>query len=220
MQAKNVMTTKVFSIAPTASVRSAALSLIAHDVSGLPVIDDEGKVVGIVTEGDLLRRVAGSAFESARDRAEHDDPQSLEDYVLTHGWSVKDTMCTDVVTVGPETDVRDIAGMMLSRKIKRVPVIDKGQLIGIVSRCDLLGIIIDAPQDIIASGDDSIRLAISTRLKSDLGIDPECIELIVSDARVSIGGYLETNLQRKAIRALVESVRGVSAYVDATTLHD
>lgn len=220
MQAKNVMTTKVFSIAPTASVRSAALSLIAHDVSGLTVIDDEGKVIGIVTEGDLLRRVAGSASKPGSDRAEHGDPQSLEDYVLTHGWSVKDAMCTDVVTVGPETDVKDIAGMMLSHKIKRVPVIDKGELIGIVSRCDLLGMIIDAPQDTIASGDESIRRAISTRLKSDLGIDSERLELIVSDARVSVGGCLETNLQRKAIRALVESVRGVSGYVDATTLHD
>lgn len=219
MQAKNVMTTKVFSIAPTASVRSAALSLIAHDVSGLPVIDDEGKVVGIVTEGDLLRRVAGSLSASASDR-EHDDPQALEDYVHSHGWSVKDAMCTDVVTVGPETDVRKIAAMMLTHGIKRVPVIDKGQLIGIVSRCDLLGMIIDAPQEIVASGDDSIRLAIATRLKSDLGIDPERIKLIVADARVSVAGCLETNLQRKAIRALIESVRGVSGYNDATTLHD
>lgn len=129
-------------------------------------------------------------------------------------------MCTEVATIGPETDVREIAGIMLSRRIKRIPVVENGQVIGIVSRCDLLGMIIDAPFDIVASGDEGIRLAIATRLKEDLGIDPDRIELKVSNAHVSVAGCLETNLQRKAIRALVESMRGIDGFADATTLHD
>lgn len=219
MQAKNVMTTKVVSIPPTASVRSAALSMTAHNISGLPVVDD-GRIVGIVTEGDLLRRVALRPTEPLHNGDAQDERQALTEYVLTHGWSVADAMCGEIVTVGPDTDVREIAGIMLSRRIKRVPVVDKGQLIGIISRCDLLGMIIDAPFDIVASGDESIRLAIATRLRGDLGIDPERVDLKVSDARVSVGGRLETNLQKKAVRALVESVRGVAAYVDNTTLPD
>ncbi len=218
MLAKNVMTTAVISIPPTASVRSAALSMIAHNISGLPVVDDDGQMIGIVTEGDLLRRVAGRAEHPSHGAVQ--DPHALNDYVHTHGWSVRDAMCSDLITLGPNADVREIAGIMLSHGIKRVPILDRGQLIGVVSRCDLLGMIIDAPFDIVASGDESIHLAIATRLQDDLGIDPERIELTVSDARVSVAGQLETNLQRKAVRALVESVRGVTGYIDNTTLPD
>ncbi|WFS00406.1 CBS domain-containing protein [Rhizobium tumorigenes] len=220
MLAKNVMTTSVISIQPTASVRSAALSMIAHSISGLPVVDDDGLMIGIVTEGDLLRRVAVRAQDRHYDLPGPNDPPSLDDYVHTHGWSVRDAMCSDIIKAGPDTDVREIAGIMLSHGIKRVPILDKGQLIGIVSRCDLLGMIIDAPFDIVASGDEAIRLAISTRLQDDLGIDPAHVEVTVSGARVSVGGRLETDLQQKAIRVLVESVHGVTGYTDHTTLTD
>jgi CBS domain-containing protein len=214
------MTTKVVSTSPNASVRSAALKMLASDVSGLPVIDDDGALVGMLTEGDLLRRVAGTAFSGEHDRKEHSDPQSLDAYIHSNGWSVQDAMCTDVITVTPETDVKDIAAIMLSRRVKRVPVVHHGEVIGIVSRCDLLGVIIDAPSDIVASGDEAIRLALATRLKSDLGIDPERIELKVSNSQVFVSGRLETNLQRKAIRSLVESVRGIGGFIDETTLPD
>lgn len=220
MQAKNVMTTKVHSIPSTASVRSAAMSLIANDISGLPVVDDDGHLIGMVTEGDLLRRVASQPLSLLQDEVERTDPQSLEDYIRLNGWSVRDAMSEKVISVGPETDLREVAGIMLSHGIKRVPVIDKGSLIGIVSRCDLLGMVIDAPFDIIASGDESIRLAITSRLKNDLGIDPARIELAVNDSRVQIGGCLDTAVQRRAIRALVESMRGVNGFIDTTTLHD
>jgi CBS domain-containing protein len=220
MQAKNVMTTKVVSTPPNASVRSAALKMLANDVSGLPVIDDDGVLVGMLTEGDLLRRVAGTAFSGGQDRKEHSDPQNLDAYIHSNGWSVQEAMCADVITVTPETDVKDIAAIMLSRRVKRVPVVHHGAVIGIVSRCDLLGIIIDAPSDIVASGDEAIRLALATRLKNDLDIDPERIELKVSNTQVFVSGRLETNLQRKAIRSLVESVRGIGGFIDETTLPD
>jgi CBS domain-containing protein len=216
MLAKDIMTKDVISVAPTTSVRNAALLMLANGVSGLPVIQDN-EVCGILTEGDLIRRVGKNWA------AKSDDPNSrmgLDSYIQTHGWSVGEAMVPHVVTVAPTTDVGQIGALMVSHKIKRLPVLDDGHLVGIISRCDLLGLIIDAPAEIVAAGDDAIRLAISTRLKTDLGLGSEKVGVSVNNAKVSVVGIVDTELQRRAIRTLVENIRGVNGYVDGTSLQD
>jgi CBS domain-containing protein len=216
MQAKDIMTKDVISVAPTTSVRNAALLMLTNGVSGLLVIHDN-EVCGILTEGDLIRRVGRNWA------AKTDDPNNrmgLDSYIQIHGWSVGEAMNRNVVTVAPTTDVSHIGALMVSHKIKRLPVVDAGHLVGIVSRCDLLGLVVDAPSEIVAAGDDAIKLAIATRLKADLGLGSERVGVTVNNAKVSVAGTVDTELQRRAIRALVENIRGINGYVDGTSLPD
>src|SRR5882672_158436 len=132
MQAKDIMTRDVISVAPTTSVRNAALLMLANGVSGLPVIQNN-EVCGILTEGDLIRRV-GTNWAAKPDN--YNDRTELQSYIQTYGWSVGDAMICDVVTIAPTTDVGQIGALMLSHKIKRLPVVGDRHLVGIVSRCD------------------------------------------------------------------------------------
>jgi predicted transcriptional regulator len=135
-----------------------------------------------------------------------------------YGWSVGEAMSHDVISVAPDTDVGRIGGLMLSHKIKRVPVINEHRLVGIVSRSDLLNLIIDAPVQNVAIGDDAVRLAIRTRLVTDLGIGSDRVDVTVKDGQVEVRGNLDSDIQRQAIRILVENIRGVGGYVDRTIL--
>lgn len=218
MQAKDIMTRNVITATPTMNVRNAALLLRANDISGLPVIDDDGKLCGMLTEGDLMRRVGNNCASAVGGTLKHDDRHGLNSYIQIYGWSVGEAMSRDVISVTPDTDVGRIGGLMLSHKIKRVPVISDHRLVGIVSRCDLLNLIIDAPGQNVARGDDALRLAIRTRLVTDLGIGSDRVEVAVKDGQVQVHGQLDSNIQRQAIRTLVEGIRGVGGYVDRTTL--
>jgi CBS domain-containing protein len=137
MQAKDVMTARVASIGPGATVREAARLMIERGVSGLPVVDDE-RVIGMVTEGDLVRRrelgtEPGGAWwlVALADGA-------AKDYRKANGVSVRDVMTRPVFGVRPNASLRQVAKLMQERGIKRVPVMEDGRLVGIVSRADLV----------------------------------------------------------------------------------
>ena len=162
MQAKDIMTRNVITAPPTMNVRNAALLMRANDISGLPIIDDDGKVCGMLTEGDLMRRFGNNCASAVNGTLKRDDQHGLNTYIQMYGWSVGEAMSHDVISVAPDTDVGRIGGLMLSHKIKRVPVINEHRLVGIVSRSDLLNLIIDAPVQNVAMGDDAVRLAIAS----------------------------------------------------------
>ncbi|MBB3456451.1 CBS domain-containing protein [Rhizobium sp. BK313] len=216
MLAKDIMTRDVVSATPMMSVRNAALLMLANGISGLPVIDDNGAVCGILTEGDLIRRVGDNW--AANDARERDDRQGLNTYIQIYGWSVGEAMNSHVISIAPDTDVGRVGKLMLLHKIKRVPVIDHGHLVGIISRCDLLSLVIDAPSEKIARDDDALRLAVATRLATDLGLGSDKVMVTVKDGQVCVEGTVETSVQRKAIRSLVERIGGIGGYVDQTRL--
>lgn len=220
MQAKNVMTTKVVSIAPMESLRTAALMMQANNVSGLPVVSGDGELIGMITEGDLLRRIALDPAHRSRDDVEHIDPQSLGDFSRSTRRSVQDTMTRTVVCISPETEVAEIAQMLLSHKIKRVLVMHLGRIIGVVSRCDLMAAIIEAPHEGIRREDEALLESIRTRLKNELNLDPGMINIVVSNAQAYVYGRLVSSAQRNAIRSLVGSVPGIDALIDETTLSE
>jgi CBS domain-containing protein len=130
MQAQDIMTKHVVSIAPTASIRQAVNLMLEKKVSGIPVVEDGDKLCGILTEGDLLRRkeIGGTAGGSEAG----DQITSLKRYIQSQGWCVSDVMSRDVATVGRNAPLDRIADIMLSRSIKRVPVVDDGHLVGCV----------------------------------------------------------------------------------------
>ncbi|MDM9623386.1 hypothetical protein A6U87_25875 [Rhizobium sp. AC44/96] len=213
MQAKDVMTKDVVHISPAIGIRHAVAVMLENNVSGLPVVDDQGRVCGMLTEGDLLlRREIRLSSRPAR-APEVISETDLERYISSNGWSVADVMSQDVIVAGPDSEISDIAESLQAHRIKRLPIVEDGKLIGIVSRRDILQIIIDAPATTLPRGDASIKLALRTRLRSDLGLTSQRIQVTVKDGQVTLEGQVESELKRKAVRSLVEGL-GVGAICD------
>jgi CBS domain-containing protein len=138
MQAQDVMTKRVAAIGAGATVRDAARLMLERRVSALPVLDEKNRVIGIVSEGDLVRRrelgteTEGSWWLLALTHG------AARDYRKTHATAVGDVMTRPVIGVRPSASLKQIASLLQKRRIKRVPVLDAGRLVGIVSRADLV----------------------------------------------------------------------------------
>jgi CBS domain-containing protein len=219
MKAKDLMTVDVVSVSPDHSVRHAARSMLGHRISGLPVVNDDRRLAGIVTEGDLMRRSElGAQALAPIDRQFTTSEDNARAYVKSHGWKVADVMTPEPVKVEEETPLHRIAALMAERGIKRVPVMRGEHLIGIVSRADLLRVLITAKFDATAPGDDAIRRSILTRLRSDAGIKGDELALTVADGLVHVSGAVSSQSERDAVRVVAEGVRGVKGFFDHLSL--
>lgn len=152
------MTTNVVSVSPQTSVRRIAQTMLRHRISAVLVIDDQQRLVGIVSEGDLMTRPEIGAKRSAwwlglLDCAEVD----AMEFAKSHGKLAQDVMTTDVISVDEDTPIARIATVLEEGQIKRVPVLRDGRVVGIVSRADLLHAIATAPLDKGASTSSSFR---------------------------------------------------------------
>ena len=143
MTARDIMHTDVISIGPDATVRELADLLAAHSISGVPVIDAQGALVGVVTEGDVIMQDAELHFphylqfldsviylESVR--------RFEERFRKTFGNKVADVMSTEVVTVGPDATVHEVTTLMTDNSVNRLPVVDEGRVVGIITRGDIV----------------------------------------------------------------------------------
>jgi CBS domain-containing protein len=219
MQAKDVMTANVVSVSPEHSVRHVARIVLDHRISGLPVIDDDGRVVGILTEGDLMRRSElGVQALAPVDRQSSTEESNAGAYVKSHSWKVADVMTSDPAKVDEETPLPQIAALMVERGIKRIPVMRGEHLVGIVSRAELLRVLITARSDATAPGDDAIRRSILTRLREDAGINVDELDLTVADGLVHVSGAVSSQSERDAVRVVAEGVRGVKGVFDRLSL--
>jgi len=158
MRAKDVMTTEVVYAGPETDVRTIVQELLKRRISAVPVVDDGGRVIGIVSEGDLMRR-AESDTEHHRSwwlQLLQDPEDRASEYLKTHGLKARDVMTRNPVTVSEDTSLDEIATLLERNGIKRVPVLRNGKLVGIVSRADLLhGLVARASQEaksVAASG--------------------------------------------------------------------
>src|SRR5579862_2979892 len=172
MHASDIMTTQVISVSPDTSVQELAKLLSDRGISGVPVIDAGGRLVGVVTEGDLLHRAeTGTAPNTERRRARWldslaSDRELAREYVKSHGRKVRDIMTTEVVTVAAATELAEIADLLETRRIKRVPVVRDGRVVGIVSRANLVRALAAAADSTAADGDDRTMRA---KLLAELG---------------------------------------------------
>jgi len=212
--AKDVMTKDVACIRPDTSVRHAVEIMLSRRASGLPVIDDEGCLAGIETEGDLMRR---AELRNAL-LPESGSSESPEDcnaaYVKTHSWQVGDVMTGNVVSVPLNASLSHIAELFDPLGIKRVPALDGATVIGIVSRSGLLMAIVAAPLDRTAAGDTAIRLGILARLREDLCLTDPIPDVTVIGGIVHLRGVVRSQAERDAVRVVVEAVRGVAGIED------
>ncbi len=205
MLAKDIMTKKVLSVSPEHSVSHAARAMLDNRVSGLPVCDDDGKLVGILSEGDLLRRaeLGSAAWPGAlRDRTEP------EVFTKRHSWRVGDVMTQRVVTVDEDAPLGRIGAIMAANAIKRIPVMRAEKMVGIISRSDILWVISAAVPDVVAAGDEAVRRAVLARLCSDLGLEKGAVKVTVENGTVSLWGQVESEVEREAARVAAETISG------------
>jgi len=202
-----------------ATVQDAAKLMINNRISGLPIVDEDRQLVGIVTEGDLLRR-AETGTERQRSRwSEWFSPNSrlAGEFIKSHARRVADVMSGDVVSVTQLTTLGEIADLMEARRIKRVPILHDGKLVGIVSRADLLRVLASGGANL--PGDDRDGL-IRSRLLADLRKQrwANCSEsdIVVSDGFVHFWGVVRSEEERKALRIAAENTPGVRGVEDHT----
>jgi CBS domain-containing protein len=201
MKVRDIMTTDPISVRGDTLLKEAARIMVRHKVSGLPVIDDDGRLIGIVTEGDFLRR------EASRDRpyrhslldALFGDAEELEAPAET----VADVMTDKVVTIGADAGLGEAARLMTTRNIKRLPVVGEGgKLEGIISRADIVNAF-TKPDDVI---EDEVREDIIRRL---LFLDPDSVDVAVTDGVVRLGGELEHRTEVHLLEELTRRIAGV-----------
>ncbi|WP_157016721.1 CBS domain-containing protein [Mesorhizobium xinjiangense] len=211
MRAKDLMSTPCVAASAENSIKRAAQIMVDHDLSGLPVLGDDGQLVGIITEGDLLRRCELGNVEKA---GEELPPETrAQGYLHSHGWKVGHVMSRSVVAVKEDAPVNRIAELMLRHRIKRVPVLRGDRVVGIVSRRDLLQLICSAPADATAPGDAAMARSIRARLHQDLGLGDEQVKVEVNAAEVHLQGSVRSEAERQAVVALADGMRGVAGLV-------
>jgi CBS domain-containing protein len=216
MHAADVMTHDVISVGPDTSIKEAARCMLRHRISGLPVLDGKGRLVGMITEGDLLRREeVGTERHRPRWLELFVDPgKRADEYVHAFGRKVEEVMAKDVQTVTETTPLAEVVDLMERCRIKRVPVMRGGELVGIVTRANLLPAVAWLEREVpsIQPEDDAIRASLVAELGRQTWVPPLdklCIE--VRDGVVELRGAIYDTGQRTAIRVAAENAPGVKA---------
>jgi CBS domain-containing protein len=222
MRAMDVMTTNVITVGPDTSVQEVASILSERGISGVPVVDGDNRLIGIVSEGDLLHRVeTGTERRSDRtgrrrswwlDRIGSDD-ELARDYIKSHGRTAKDVMTREVISVSEATDLADIATLLETKRIKRVPVLRDGKLVGIVSRANLVRALAAAGTQLTADtavDDRTIREKLLAELRGQEWVHTWAADIIVRDRIVHIWVSDDRHPEeRQALRVAAENIPGV-----------
>lgn len=218
MKAKDVMTSPVVSVESETTILQAIRIMLQRRMSGLPVVDKQGRLVGIVTEGDFLRRAeTGTQRRRACWLEFLVGPGRLaEEYTRSHGRKVDEVMTPDPVTVTEDTALEDIVKLMEKRQIKRVPVVRGERVIGIVSRANLLHALASVSRE--AKPAEQTDEAIRARLVEELGKQPwapvALINPIVRSGVVELWGTITDERERQALVVAAENIPGVKAVRD------
>jgi CBS-domain-containing membrane protein len=219
MQAAAIMTAPVIGIEPTASISDAAGLMLSRKISGLPVIRNDGALVGIVSEGDFLRRgELGTKQKRSRWLEFLVSPgRAADEYVQANGRRIDEVMTADVVTVSPGASLPEIVELMTRHHVKRIPVVDDGNVVGIVTRSDLLRALLEvlpgsAPAD---TDDEQIRQSIIAELATQKWAGKDMIDVIVNKGAVELSGAIFDERERQAAIVAAENVAGVKAVKDS-----
>lgn len=200
MQVLEVMTTDVLTVGPDLGLKAAARLMIDRGISGLPVVDGEGKLVGIITEADFVKQEADRSHR--RYRRLLDALFGEREHRLV-GETVGDAMTRHPIVIDPETRVSEAAREMADRGIKRLPVVNaSGELVGIVSRADIMAAFV-RPDDVIA---DQIRDDVIARI---LMIDPTTVQVAVAEGVATLSGTVPTRTDARLLEELTRRLEGV-----------
>lgn len=218
MLVENIMTTPVISVEPSASIRDAAALMLAHRISGLPVVKRDGTLVGMLTEGDFLRRgELGTERKRSWWLELFVSPGKIADeYVHTHGRKVDEVMSADVVTTRKDASLDEVVETMSRHRVKRLPVVENGKVVGIVARSDLLRALAHAQPtgDPVVTSDERIRTDIEAELAKQSWSGHGSIHVNVKDSAVVLSGVVLDDRERQAARVAAENIAGVKSVSD------
>jgi CBS domain-containing protein len=227
MKAKDIMTSPVLSVEPDAAILQAVRIMLQRRISGLPVMDSEGRLLGIVTEGDLLRRAETGTQRKRGGWLEFlVGPGKLaEEYAHAHGRKVQDVMTPDPLTITEDTPLDEIVRLMEKRQIKRLPVIREQKVVGIVSRANLVHALAGIARDVRPGeqSDEAVREQLLAELAGQSWAPVALINPIVRNGIVELWGTITDERQRQALIVAAENVPGVKdvrdrlAWVDVTS---
>lgn len=219
MKVVDVMTTEVVTVDPEASVHDVARLLLDNAVSAVPVMDARGHVLGMVGEGDLLRRHE-TGTERRRPwwlRALVNDITLAEEYAKSHGAKARDVMSCPAIAISPAATLAEAATLMETHRVKRLPVMEGGKLVGILSRADLLrAFAATGPAADAAGTDRAIRTALLDRLRDEPWTSMDERNVEVAEGIVRFRGTVGSEEERRALRVAAESIPGVRRVEDHT----
>lgn len=219
MKAADVMVTKVVTVTPETGVEEIAETLLGNGISAVPVVNAEGSVLGIVSEGDLIhrketgterRRAWWLRMLTANEKLEHE-------FIKSHARKAAELMTHPPITVTPDTPLGEIASLLEEHRIKRVPVVDQGKLVGIVSRANLLQALVRAGQALAAQQPPVEDAALRARLQQQLRGHPwwpADVNIIVSEGTIELWGMVDSKLEKEAVKVAVEELAGARSVAD------
>jgi CBS-domain-containing membrane protein len=222
MKARDIMTKTVRTAAPKTSVRDLARLMVRHRVSAIPVVERGQRLLGIVSEGDLLRRRETGTLRRRPNWLDFfvDPGSKAREFVKSHARHAADVMTRPVVSVTADTDLADIADLLERRHIKRVPVVKGGRLVGIVSRHDLVGALARSGSKTATkprrgtATDRQIRDTFDREIRRRPWTDAAVVNATVHRGVVELYGLVNDESRRAALRALAENIPGVRSVKD------
>jgi CBS domain-containing protein len=222
MNAADVMVHQVITIRPDSTIRDVAELLVAKHISAVPVTDADGKLLGIISEGDLLRR---SETETERRRAWWltwliSTETLTAEFIKSHSRKVSDVMTRNVIVARPETPLHEIATMLEHHRIKRVPIVQGDKIVGLVSRANLVQALASWRDNSPATipDDTALRDAVMKNLKKELWAHTALINVTARSGQVDLWGMVDSETQKDAIRVAIEVTPGGSAVNDNLTV--
>ena len=218
MKAADVMIPNVITVGVDASIGEVAAILLNNHISAAPVVDENGELVGIVSEGDLIRRpeIGTSERHSWWLELISNEWASATECIKSHSRKVADVMTRDVITAKPDTPLGDIAALLERNRIKRVPIVEGGKLAGLVSRANILQALASATKklsSLTTANDSELRKKVQSRLAAEPW-HPSMLTVTVQDGTVDLWGLVHSVEQKKAAQLAAESTPGVGAVVN------
>jgi len=220
VKAQDIMTQDVVTVGPYTSVPDIAATMAEKHISGLPVLTEGGEIIGMVSQSDLLHRVEiGTERESPRKwwlGNLADVSELAREYAKAHGRKARDVMSRYVISVRDDAELRDVADILEHHRIKRVPVLRAGRLVGIVTRGDLVRALsqVQIAKSVENVDNAALHKALHERIGAQPWINESYLSVTVNDGVVELWGFVDTVDQHSALRALVEETDGVGRVED------
>jgi CBS domain-containing protein len=218
MKAREVMTRDVVTVKPSMPVRDIAKIMSDKHISGLPVVADDGHLIGIVSQSDLLHRTELGTERRPKSwlRLFADPDTMAREYSKGHGLTAHDVMSRHVVSVQADDDLQRVADVLDTHRIKRVPVMGSGKLVGIITRGDLVRALtrLEITTSTRTLDDGSIQKALIDKMRGQSWLDSSYVSLTVRDGVVELWGLMKSADQRNALKVLIEETEGVKRAED------
>lgn len=208
MKIKDVMTRRVITVPPDTPIHEAARLMTQHRVSGLPVVDGTGRLVGIISEGDLILR------QKPREvggwwRVFFDDGERLaREYRKAVGTTVGEVMTKAVISVSPDLPLSSAASILDKRHVRRLPVVSNGTLLGIVSRGDLVKALAAAPPAGMSVPDAQLVTEMRARMAREPWADGHAVVVQAREGRLSLLGFVGTHEEKAALETMARAIDG------------